>query len=554
MFKRAQSLLQKGLIRRSGLTSRIKMTADLTAMDLLMLVEKTFPMKEMIARGSYAQILFAISLFFSAWYCFVSLSQPILEWYGFRQTQTALTSYWLIRNGFSLDYWTPVVGQGWSIPFELPIYQQLVAIAVKWFSLPLTATGRVISWTFGAGSCIPIYFTLRRVGLDRNSRYFALALFLSSPLYVFWGATFMIESTALFFALCFVYYALKMLDGMPRNADYVLGGLFLTLCLLQKATTGLPLLMLFAVMVLVQSVQARGVEGNQPRLIKTAAMLFLALLIAYAWVRFGDQVKLANPIGAKLTAGALESWNYGTLEQRFSLKFWQDVVWERLFAHSMSGWIGAGTLGLGLVYARDSKIKIFIGMMLAAGMLPLLIFTNLHVVHFYYQTASLVFLLLALAAAATALGERFLGKFPFFHGVFMFFFVLSNFDHFSYGYLQQRERTITAENSRVLRLSEYVKSKTNADQVVIWYGLDWSSETAFYSERKSLTIPEWSGIEADAIENMPKYLQQPAALAVLCQDRSRRQKIETAIFRKYGAVRQEAIGDCGAFFLDRRPS
>ena len=43
-------------------------------------------------------------------------SQPILEWFGFRQAQTALTAYWFIREGFALAYQTPVLGYPWAIP------------------------------------------------------------------------------------------------------------------------------------------------------------------------------------------------------------------------------------------------------------------------------------------------------------------------------------------------------------------------------------------------------------------------------------------------------
>jgi hypothetical protein len=68
-------------------------------------------------------MLFAVSFIVSACFTFHFLSKPILEGNGFRQAQTALTSYYLIKNGFSFSYWTPVIGQGWSVPFEFPIYQ-----------------------------------------------------------------------------------------------------------------------------------------------------------------------------------------------------------------------------------------------------------------------------------------------------------------------------------------------------------------------------------------------------------------------------------------------
>jgi hypothetical protein len=53
--------------------------------------------------------------------------QPILDWYTFRQTQTALTSYWMCHGGFKLAYETPVGGYPWALPLEFPLYQYLVA-------------------------------------------------------------------------------------------------------------------------------------------------------------------------------------------------------------------------------------------------------------------------------------------------------------------------------------------------------------------------------------------------------------------------------------------
>lgn len=52
---------------------------------------------------------------------------PILDAHAFRQTQTALTSYWFVQEGFKLDYITPVLGPPWEIPLEFPLYQWIAA-------------------------------------------------------------------------------------------------------------------------------------------------------------------------------------------------------------------------------------------------------------------------------------------------------------------------------------------------------------------------------------------------------------------------------------------
>ena len=42
--------------------------------------------------------------------------QPLLDHEPWRETQTALTTFWFLREGWRLDYQTPVLGYGWSIP------------------------------------------------------------------------------------------------------------------------------------------------------------------------------------------------------------------------------------------------------------------------------------------------------------------------------------------------------------------------------------------------------------------------------------------------------
>src|SRR4051812_9418753 len=45
------------------------------------------------------------------------IDQPLIDGNAFRQTQTALTAYWLLKGGPLLAYITPVAGFPWAIPF-----------------------------------------------------------------------------------------------------------------------------------------------------------------------------------------------------------------------------------------------------------------------------------------------------------------------------------------------------------------------------------------------------------------------------------------------------
>src|SRR4051812_33748795 len=126
----------------------------------------------------------------SAW-----LSIPLLDQHGFRQTQTALTTYWLMHGGAFLAYETPVVGSPWSIPFEVPFYEGLVAILAL-AGVPLDAAGRLVSFAFFLGSLWPIRMLWKDLRLPPAGLPIGFALLLASPEYSFWSRSFLIESSA----------------------------------------------------------------------------------------------------------------------------------------------------------------------------------------------------------------------------------------------------------------------------------------------------------------------------------------------------------------------
>lgn len=138
-----------------------------------------------------------------------------------------------------------------------------------------------------------------------------------------------------------------------------------------------------------------------------------------------------------------------------------------------------------------------------AFLLPFLIFTNLHIVHNYYQISNSIFLSIAVGISVIYLCDRFL-KNRFIYGLVLMSFVSSNLIFFYSDYNGSKSRKISAENNRTIALSDFIKSHTLKDRPIVIYGYDWSSELAFYSERKSLTLPleKW---DIEAIENIEKF-------------------------------------------------
>lgn len=153
---------------------------------------------------SAAWVLCALAASFGAWALHVGWHHSILDLHQWRQTQTAISSYELLAGGPFWRYLTPMLGPPWSLPYEFPLYQWLVAAIARSQSLAIETAGRAISVAFFLATLVAYWFALDLLDVRPRYRPVFVALALVGPLYLFWSRTFMIESTALFFAVTFV--------------------------------------------------------------------------------------------------------------------------------------------------------------------------------------------------------------------------------------------------------------------------------------------------------------------------------------------------------------
>jgi len=201
--------------------------------------------------GIMAPVCFFYALYLAAKYA----EQLPLDFYSFRQSQTALSTYWLIKNGFSFAYETPVGGPPWSIPFEFPLYQYLVALISETTGWSMIATGRMLSFAFLALCAFPVRSIMRDLKISSPAYLVFIALLFSSPFYLYWGRTFMIETAALFFTVASLKYFVDIVQSRNAYSNQLLFVLCITLGILQKATTGLPVLAVMCVIYLFSSLK-----------------------------------------------------------------------------------------------------------------------------------------------------------------------------------------------------------------------------------------------------------------------------------------------------------
>ena len=87
---------------------------------------------------------------------------------------------------------------------EFPVYQWCVARFSGLTGMALDQSGRAISIFFLLATLPAVCAFAELVGLKRPARLLVAAAILSSPVYLFYGRAFMIETTAVCFATWFV--------------------------------------------------------------------------------------------------------------------------------------------------------------------------------------------------------------------------------------------------------------------------------------------------------------------------------------------------------------
>jgi hypothetical protein len=483
-----------------------------------------------------ALLAIAYSVYLAVFYA----AQPPLDIMSFRQTQTALTAYWFVQDGFRLAYETPVGGAPWAIPFEFPLYQLVVATISRVLGLSLDPIGRMVSYVFLLACLIPARSVTIKLQLDKSIFYIFAALLFSSPIYLYWGRTFMIETTALFLSvLATKYFVDALVDGFDKK-NIILFATFITLSVLQKATTALPVLAVFS-LVYVCYEGRKWQISREFSFGKSAGIVIicfsLPIVIGFLWVAFTDQIKLSSPLGPQLTSSALNNWNWGTFEQKISQKLFFDVFWVRIVSSNLGGLLGLFAISLPLLSRSSSRLKIITTVLLMLGVVPLFLFTNLHIVHNYYQSANVVFLIYALAVS---LGGVILPRFGLAATSFALLLIMySNYASFSTQYKPAILEGFTKEN-RDVAIGAVLRREVPVGDQFVAFGNDWSSTFSYMAQRKSFTAPGWFKDYSNVLSAPERFVDQGKLGAIVsCANESP----SVADMLKFSSAKSWKIGE-----------
>jgi hypothetical protein len=455
-------------------------------------------------------VIFALLLLFSVRAMTTGWHHTILDQYGFRQAQTATTIAYLLRGGPWVAYETPVLGPPWSIPFEFPLYQWIVALVVWLFRVPIDQAGRLISALFFFASLLPLFFLLRRLGLTRSQTWPFLISMVVSPLYIFWSRTVMIESCALFLSLTYLAAAAEYLYS-PRTAIAALILFTGVLAAMVKLPTFFGFALCGALLLLGDRYRRSLLDLSNLRthIVYAVCAGVVPFLAGYSWSLYAEAQRTKNPLSGFLALDALVTFTYGTLRQRFSPELWH-VVWSR----SIPDILGSNLLILPLLICLpfvNREVRGFALASMAMFFIVWMTFTNLHYVHSYYQYANGVFLIAALGFTIAGLIEintpaRVSGL------VLLGATVLLGVT----GYRHTYEKSQQSDNRSLQGTAKVIRENSDIEDAVIVYGMDWSPELLYSSARRGIMVRDGRGPESAPLQRAVTNLgnRKIGALAV----------------------------------------
>lgn len=441
------------------------------------------PITRAAARAGWVVIVLACAL--NLWWVTRSWNESLHDAHEFRQFQTALSTYYLHRDGLRMDYETPLLGPPWSIPMEFPTYQATVALFSKVTGMRLEQSARLVGILMFYAGLPALFLILRQWGAPWVLAAAAVAATLTSPIYAFYPRTFLIETTALSLSLWFLW-------GFQRGVagDRPLGTLVAVLCgslaILTKITTFAVFCVPALWFGLAAAAQRRSAGGNVGAVARVlawcAGVAGVIIAVGIAWVAFADQLKAANPYADFLISDSLNAWNFGTWRQRVSAEFWREIY--RLTAQNIVGEPALLLLFAG-AFVLNRATRTVLLVLLATGFSGFLTFSNLYFVHDYYHCANAIFFTAAfgLVAGAVLMDERLprIMRFILVGGTLIV--AQGTLFYRGYGGFHSQHR------GPPMMVAEIVQRTTGPEDVVAAFGLDWNGELPYYSERRAIMVP-----------------------------------------------------------------
>ena len=254
--------------------------------------------------------IFFIALVFRLW----GVTNPLLDFHGWRQTLTATIAYNFYVDG--MNVFNPSPNRLNQLgAHEFPLYTYIIAILYKILGFH-EIMGRLVAIAFSMGSLWFLYLLAKRY-FDETAAAIACGIFAVLPFSVYYSRTFMPEAAMLFFSISMVYMFARWLDT-GKWSDFIFASLFATLAFLVK----LPTLYMGGPLLFLAWNKFRGKIFYQPRL-----YLFVVMILAppALWYSYIARLQFETYGGANVWLDMLKDW-----EILLTLRYWKLIFWTRL--------------------------------------------------------------------------------------------------------------------------------------------------------------------------------------------------------------------------------
>ena len=442
---------------------------------------------EFKSEDRFFRILFYGALAFHLIFIFVGFNHSITEHHSFRQTQTALSVYWMVQDGFKIWYETPMFGAPWSVPMEFPVYQYICAFIVRLTGIELQWVGRMISIVSFYALLLLLARFFKEVKLPLNTRLLILSLILLTPLHIFYSRAVLIEIFTLFIGVAWIWASYHFLR--TRHVLWLLPAVLLGMtCSLSKITTfvvfGFFQLGVFWITLKKPLKSNLTLSNILFYLFAGLFLVFVPLAIGIFWVRESDLVKALNPmIGDHWNSKALQEWNFGTLSLRLSFTYWRSIFLSNL--NNILGYFGIPILAVLLwrTVRRFSPENVFVVFAITTFFFGPLLFSNLYYIHDYYYVSCAIFLTLAIGVKIGAFYESGSGVA---RRNIQRYLVLPLIGSMVLGYFGEYfKKQLDGGVHPARRIADVVRSRTQMRDVVIAHGYA-APELPYFVQRKTL--------------------------------------------------------------------
>lgn len=439
-------------------------------------------------------LLTAISVFLAST-LFIGLKNSLCGHHGFRQTQNASAIVGFDQEGLSVSQILPSVGPPWRVFQELPVYQWSTFAMWKLIGCDLPIAGRLASIGWFIAALVMMWKLVGELA-DARTAWLTTILAATSPLYLFWSRSFMMESTAVATALAFgLGFRRFLLCGGAVNflAAALLGSVAITV----KPTS----FMGGAVLVgLASLTNPPSQSGRWRMLLRSAAVASIVGAVFVAWSRHAQHTMQALILNDWLGKPEYSKWFTGELTDRVNPAKWSQIG-EHLFPNLLGPPIWVVIFLAGIMLARGRSLLALVA--ISASAFPMLVFFNVYVVHDYYHYESAYLTIVAVAVVVAQLthdqerGSRGLG--------WVMFVALVGCS--LYGYSQYYLKIQRWNPTDFRDFARSVRDVTRTDDFLAVYGYNFSPEFAFYAERRCFQdihnrLPE-SEVWQSALKTIP---------------------------------------------------